>query len=110
MSVAKHIENPLIACLGLAFKANIDDLRESPALEIVVELSQRKLGKILVVEPNIDSLPDRLLGQEDLKMTDVDAALSVADIVLVLVDHKEFMTVNVESIDNKIIIDTRGIF
>jgi len=52
---AEKFKNPTIACLGLAYKPDIDDLRESPAVEIVKELQQRKLGELKIVEPNLES-------------------------------------------------------
>lgn len=77
-----------VACLGLAFKPDIDDLRESPAVEITGKLGQ--LGsQLLVVEPNIDSLPARL-QQPNISLVSLDEALASADVICVLVKHKEF--------------------
>ena len=74
--------NPQIACLGLAFKPDIDDLRESPA--IVVASSLGALGlRVVCVEPNIEAHTDFL-------MTSLDDALKNADVIAVLVGHKEF--------------------
>src|SRR5262249_1919330 len=63
---AKELRNPVIACLGLAYKKDVDDLRESPAVEIVKKLAEQKLGELLVVEPHISKLPKELsdLGLE----------------------------------------------
>ncbi|WP_269802212.1 UDP-N-acetyl-D-mannosamine dehydrogenase [Bordetella hinzii] len=82
-----------VACLGLAFKPDIDDLRESPALEIVQELST--LGcQILAVEPNIATLPKRV-DQPNIMLSALDDALAGADVVCVLVKHRSFIE-NVE--------------
>jgi len=78
-----------IACLGLAFKPDIDDLRESPALKIAEKLGT--LGcQILAVEPHIETLPERLAG-EPVTLVELDDALSRADIVCVLVKHSAFV-------------------
>lgn len=83
----KTAENVTLACYGLTFKADIDDLRESPALEIVKELSSMHAGKVVVVEPNIQVLPEGLEGVELVGQRD---ALFKADVHLLLVDHKPF--------------------
>jgi UDP-N-acetyl-D-mannosaminuronic acid dehydrogenase len=100
---AERFRRPTIACLGLAFKANVDDLRESPALEIVHRLQAEDLGELLVVEPNLSSHPDFAL---------VPAAEAVAraDIVLLLVDHRPFRTIKPAALQEKVVIDTRGLF
>lgn len=77
-----------VACLGLAFKPDIDDLRESPALGITAELS--KLGcQVLAVEPHIDALPPKL-GEGGIELSDLDKALAAADVACVLVKHSAF--------------------
>lgn len=84
-SLRFRIENkkkPKIACLGLAFKPDIDDLRESPAIEVVHKLLSEKLD-CLIVEPNVASHPEFTL-------TSVSEALQLADIIVVLVGHKSF--------------------
>ncbi len=105
---ADRFKNPVIACLGLSFKANIDDLRESPAMDIVTELVERKLGRMLVVEPHISKLPAKLEGK--VEFTAADDAIEQADIVLLLVDHKQFKRVRREKLQTRVVIDTRGFF
>ena len=84
----KSLSDIKIACLGLAFKPNIDDLRESPALDIAVQLA--KLGcRLLVVEPNITALP-RNLADRHVELIPIASALEEADIVCVLVKHSDF--------------------
>jgi UDP-N-acetyl-D-mannosaminuronic acid dehydrogenase len=100
---ARKIKDPVIACLGLAFKADVDDLRESPAVEIVRALQQDAVGELLVVEPNIKS-------HDEFQITSLESAVQRADIVLVLVDHKRFKRLSREALNEKILIDTRGLF
>lgn len=101
----------VIACLGLAFKANIDDLRESPALEIVERLARQQSGnRLLVVEPYIDELPPALAANAHLELVDLDVALAAADILVLLVDHVQFMSIDRWALANKVVIDTRGVW
>ncbi len=86
----KGIDNPKIACLGLAFKPDIDDLRESPALGITKMLSDNADFSILAVEPNVETLPKVLENRKNVELVSLDKALSAADVVVVLVNHKEF--------------------
>lgn len=101
---------PRIAALGLAFKADIDDVRESPAIEIVHALAERLTdATILVVEPNVVDLPTELEG-ENVSLSTLEVALNSADLVLVLVDHADFRTIESGALRGKIVVDTRGIF
>lgn len=84
------MKNPIIACLGLAFKPNIDDLRESPALEITKILSDTSGYNILAVEPNIQKLPKVLSNRKNVNLVSLENALKSADIIVVLVKHQEF--------------------
>lgn len=86
----KTIKNPKIACLGLAFKPDIDDLRESPALEITKMLSDTSTYSILAVEPNITQLPDVLANRKNIILTSLEDSLKEADIFIILVAHKQF--------------------
>jgi len=98
-----------IACLGLAFKANIDDLRESPAVEIVKHLLAKNLAfHLLLVEPYIERLPVELQGNPIAALVDSETALRDADIVVLLVDHSHFKSITAEQLTEKKVIDTRG--
>lgn len=97
-----------IACLGLTFKPNIDDLRESPALAITAWLANENIANILAVEPNIKRLQEKY--SHNIKLVSIEKALSTADIILLLVDHKEFKAIDKKIVSEKIVIDTRGIW
>ena len=89
----------IIACMGLAFKPDIDDLRESPALYLTEQLEASN-HQILRVEPNIESTKEHTLYA-------IDDAIEKADIVTFLVAHNEFKNLNIS--ENKIIIDFVGL-
>jgi UDP-N-acetyl-D-mannosaminuronic acid dehydrogenase len=106
---ADQFKKPVIACLGLAFKADIDDLRESPALDIAKQLLEDNIGEILLVEPNIKKLPAKLASYKA-ELTTLNQALEKANILVVLVDHKQFKSLQPADVTTKVVIDTRGIF
>lgn len=111
IDAAKAFEDPVIACLGLAFKPDIDDLRESPAMEITADLAIAKAGRLLVVEPHVDELPSKLSGLHGIEwVNDAAQAIAQANIVLLLVNHRAFQVVDREALQGKVIIDTRGMW
>lgn len=95
-----------IACLGLAFKPDIDDLRESPSVSITRELATEFSGSVVAVEPNIAKLPNDL-SDLDVSLVSLEEALS-SDILVLLVDHKEFKSVCPNLSSNQHLVDTRG--
>ncbi|MFC0180450.1 UDP-N-acetyl-D-mannosamine dehydrogenase [Thorsellia kenyensis] len=97
-----------IACFGLAFKPDIDDLRESPALHIAKAITEWHKGDTVVVEPNIHELPPAFSQQAILKQT--ESALEWADVIVLLVDHKEFKTIPASQITQQWVIDTKGVW
>jgi UDP-N-acetyl-D-mannosaminuronic acid dehydrogenase len=100
----KTAKDVTVACYGLAFKPDIDDLRESPALSITQQLATFHQGKLLVVEPNVSRLPNTL---KSLELVDFSTAEVNADIHLLLVDHKEFKAVR---LTKDYIVDTKGVW
>lgn len=96
-----------VALLGLAFKPDIDDFRESPALEIAEALAHTHGDRILVVEPFTEDMP-ACLADTGAQLVTLDAALRKAEIVVVLVDHTAFKHLGPEDLSGKLVFDTRG--
>lgn len=111
MAAAEGLAAPRIACLGLTYKANIDDVRESPAVAVVAELAARwpAAGEVLVVEPHLGELPAALAGLPAVRLSGTDAALE-ADVILLLVDHRAFAAIDPARLDGRKVIDTRGLW
>jgi UDP-N-acetyl-D-mannosaminuronic acid dehydrogenase len=105
---ATRFKNPVIACFGLAFKADVDDLRESPAMEITEHLAKELNASVLVVEPYVKTLPKTLNSLPNVKLVDAPTAVEQADILLLLVNHRAFGNVDRKKLSEKVVIDTRG--
>jgi len=104
----KTAKEVTIACFGLAFKPDIDDLRESPAVAIAQQVVAIHPGPVLAVEPNIEELPSQLAGK--LGLSNIEAALAEADVVVLLVDHKDFKEIPASILACHRVVDTRGVW
>ncbi|MCW2759377.1 MAG: UDP-N-acetyl-D-mannosamine dehydrogenase, partial [Nocardioidaceae bacterium] len=103
--------SPTIACLGLAYKANVDDLRESPAVDIVAEIADALPELDLrICEPYVDELPGKLSGRANVRLEKVNDAVDAADIVVLLVDHDQFRSLSRSRLAGKVVYDTRGLW
>jgi UDP-N-acetyl-D-mannosaminuronic acid dehydrogenase len=98
-----------IACLGLAFKPDIDDLRESPALSIAQKIGSISFSSIFLVEPNIDRIPSGF-NSDNTELIGLEKAIKSADIIVLLVDHSSFKSMDLSLLSGKQVIDTRGIW
>ncbi len=98
-----------VACLGLAFKANIDDFRESPALKVAEALAARFGNRMRIVEPYADTLPPAL-ATHGATLIDIDEAIETCAAMIVLVDHDLFRSVPLAERIGKAVLDTRGIW
>ncbi len=103
-STAGKFREPKIACLGLSYKPDIDDLRESPALEVARMLVREDVGTLLLVEPHLEQSP--IPGVE---LVDTELALALADIVVVLVAHSAFARIPAAAFTRPCVIDTVGL-
>ncbi|MBS0293707.1 MAG: UDP-N-acetyl-D-mannosamine dehydrogenase [Proteobacteria bacterium] len=100
---AARFHEPVIGCLGLTFKANIDDMRESPSIDIVAHLHQMGIGKIMACDPNVHK------EKAPFPLYDLKSVIKEADILLLLVDHDEFKDIDPQVIKDKVVIDTKGV-
>lgn len=98
-----------IACLGITYKADIDDLRESPALDIARTLARRYEQKVAVVEPNLLALPADLAATQTVLLT-LEEAIAQTHVLVLLVDHAKFKEAKPELSSRQLLIDTRGIW
>jgi UDP-N-acetyl-D-mannosaminuronic acid dehydrogenase len=98
-----------VACYGLAFKANVDDLRESPALEVAAQLAARYGDRVKIVEPHIRDIPAEL-GRHGATLIGLDEALQKCEIAVLLVDHDQFKMIPLAERRHLAVIDTRGIW
>lgn len=107
-TTGKRAADIKIACFGLAFKPNIDDLRESPAVEVTHLIADWHSGETWAVEPNVHQLPSSLA--EKVTLQPVDRALKEADLLVMLVDHKPFKAIPADQIQQSWIVDTKGVW
>lgn len=98
----KTAKDVTIACYGLAFKPDIDDLRESPALSIARAIAIQHSSEVLAIEPNI-----KTLNEENMRLVTIDESLSKTDIHVMLVDHQQFKKIK---LNDAFVIDTKGIW
>lgn len=108
MSNNKRASELKIACFGLAFKPDIDDLRESPAVQVAKMIADWHQGTTLVVEPNVQQLPAKLQGSVTLMA--LDDALQQADVLVMLVDHRDFKAIAPTAVSQQWIVDTKGVW
>jgi len=107
----ERFRNPTVACLGLAYKANIDDLRESPAIDIVRAIAEERPElDIRVAEPHVHVLPEALADCANVRLEPACDAIAAADIVVLLVDHDHFRSLSRSRLAGKVVYDTRGLW
>ena len=106
---AERFKHPVVACLGLTYKPDVDDLRESPAMAIVLQLAHSGSERILVADPNLRSLPPELADLPNIMLCDTFEAVRQADIVAVLVAHSPFRRIPPEDLLRRVVIDATGL-
>lgn len=111
LAAASGYARPVIATLGITFKPDIEDIRESPALQIVEAITEQLPdADIRIVEPNVQELPRSLRDRPNARMQSATDAIDAADIVVLLVDHTPFRRLEPTMITNKMLIDTKGLW
>ncbi|ROR04621.1 UDP-N-acetyl-D-mannosamine dehydrogenase [Erwinia sp. JUb26] len=108
MASNKRASDLKIACFGLAFKPDIDDLRESPAMQVTRLIADWHQGSTLVVEPHVQQLPEKL--RDKVTLLALDDALQQADVLVMLVDHRQFKAIQPEAVQQRFIVDTKGVW
>jgi UDP-N-acetyl-D-mannosaminuronic acid dehydrogenase len=103
--LSQRFAAPKIGCLGITYKADVDDLRESPALDIVQALHDDDVGHIMPCDPYISS--DRFT---DFPLYDLNDVIEQCDILVLLTDHQQFKSVPLRVLQERVIVDTRGIW
>ena len=106
---AQRFRSPSIACLGLTFKANVDDIRESPAIDVVSLIANGLPdAEIMVADPYVEELPPKLVSNANLQLLGASEAADRADIIVLLVEHEAFKALRHARHNGKVIYDTRG--
>jgi UDP-N-acetyl-D-mannosaminuronic acid dehydrogenase len=106
---ANRFREPRIAILGLSYKPNVDDLRESPAMSVVQDLVNDDVGEVYLVEPNITAIPPVFAGQKRLHWSSLIDAIAHSDIVALLVAHDQFRALDRTLMADKVVIDAAGV-
>ncbi|HUK73292.1 MAG TPA: UDP-N-acetyl-D-mannosamine dehydrogenase [Streptosporangiaceae bacterium] len=111
VATSRRFRDPRIACLGLSFKADVGDLRESPAVEIVHRVAAALPDvKVLAVEPHAQELPGSLGELGNVLLTGTEDAIGEADVIALLVDHSRFRAIRKTHLAGKVVYDTRGMW
>ena len=110
LAACRKLKRPDVACLGLSYKADVGDLRESPSIDVVQRLRASISGRVLVVEPHIKTLPRELAHGKRIELVDLDEALTAAEVIVLLTDHWLFRDIDPHRLASKPVIDTRGIW
>jgi UDP-N-acetyl-D-mannosaminuronic acid dehydrogenase len=106
-TAAHRFKDPVIACLGLTYKPDVGDIRESPALHIANQLAAARLGSVLAVDPTLEGRVPGL--HESIQLMPLEIALQKADIVAILVSHSAFKQLTGQALADRIVIDSVGL-
>lgn len=109
LSHADRFKRPIIACYGIAYKPDVEDLRESPALQIVRELAADPATEVLVCDPFVTSLPTDLESMPHVTLVDAETARQNADVVAFLVRHSGFNDLEPDLFLDKVVVDAVGL-
>jgi UDP-N-acetyl-D-mannosaminuronic acid dehydrogenase len=103
--LAEQFASPVIGCLGLAYKADVDDIRESPSVRIVRELSSRNIGQVLACDPYVsrEKCPD-------IPLVSLKEVVERSNVLVLLTDHRPFREIPTHVLREKVVVDTRGLW
>ena len=107
--LSSRFREPVVAALGLTYKADVDDMRESPAIRIVQDVAEHISGRVLVVEPNTRVLPECLRHLNNVSLVDLHTAREESDIMALLVAHRQFRQLDRKLMLNKAVVDAVGL-
>ncbi len=105
VELARRFRDPTIGCLGLTYKADVDDLRQSPALEIVRDLGAFDVGRLLVCDPLVNSN-----DFTEFPLAGVEQTVAESDVLVLLTDHRAFRELPRRLLAEKVLVDTRGVW
>ncbi len=108
--LAERFKVPTVACYGITYKPDVDDVRESPALEITEAIAGIEGAQVLVVEPNLEALPAALGDKGNVRLVSSDEAREAADITVFLVAHRQFKRLDADLYLSKAVVDPTGMF
>jgi UDP-N-acetyl-D-mannosaminuronic acid dehydrogenase len=111
VATCRRFREPRVALLGLSFKADVGDLRGSPAVAIAAQVAQALPEvKVLAVEPHASALPEQLDALGNVVLADTQHAVAEADVIALLTDHSCFRSVRRSQLAGKVVYDTRGLW
>lgn len=112
VKIAQRFKEPVVTCLGLAYKPNVDDLRESPAIKVVADVAAALPDvRILACDPMISQLPSQLRQYPNVRFAEsAHRAIAESDVVSLLVDHDLYHDFTSHQLSGKALFDTRGIW
>lgn len=105
LALSERFNNPVIGCLGLTYKSDVDDLRESPSLDITRELMNSGVGEVLACDPLISSKQF-----SEFPLHSLEEVLERSTLVVLLTDHRQFREISPSVLHEKVVVDTRGIW
>ena len=103
--LAKQFAHPKIGCLGLTYKADVDDLRESPSLAITRQLIAEEVGEVLACDPYVSAK-----HFSEIQLHSLQSLLEQCQILVLLTDHRQFQSIPYGVRQEKVVVDTRGMW
>ncbi len=106
---AGRFKHPVVGCFGATYKPDVEDLRESPSLEVIKLVAAESDIRVVVCDPMIKGLPEELACINRVSFASIDETCNQADIAALLVGHRQFRKMNSNRFLNKIVVDAIGL-